>query len=325
MFKKFSILFIIFSLFVPQKASATDASSPYLPEIQSLAWSGLSYFDGDGSKSGASQTRIDLTVRVHRNSITRIGITWTSGDNSYKPGPLEPPCSTQLDLLAGERAPGLDSPILNLVSREKDGDWFIEKYQVVAATYLFTFPLCPTTFQVAYISLYDELARYLEVDSIGQLGSIWGSLPKDSPFVPCPLKAKSNPRQRDVWVNCNHKIDWSSLSFRIDRSAGLKTVMPEVVNYAAELSELRSEFRNLNSTASGLSSKVTALEAESIQIKGQLSAAASEKSQLQSQIDKLSQENSKLNEQVTAFLNQGLSLQKRLAKICKTRPKPKGC
>lgn len=339
MVRKVFIVFVILIILMPQQATATDSSSPFLPEIQSLTWSGLTYLNGDGSKSGASQTRFDLTVRVHRNSITRLEVTWTSFNSSYKPGPLDPPCSGQISLLAGDSEPGLDSPLLNLVSRAKDGEWFVEKYEVIARTYQFTYPLCPTEFQVAEISLFDELARYVSVNSVSQRGSLWEMLPADSPSIPCTLMTKKAQRERNSWANCNHKVDWNNLSFKIDNSSRIRASMPEVVNYVSELIELKSEFKTLKTFASDLSSKVASSEAELNQIKVQLSTSLSEKVQLRIQVDKLVKDNSiqgielsnlaienlKLKEQASTLSSQNAFLQKRLAMICKARPKPRGC
>ncbi len=343
-------------------SAAPDFTSPYLPEIKSISWSGLNFNKGDGSLDGSGRTQIDLSARIHRNSLTYIEVSFANSV-VYKPTPLEADCQNSIGYSVGDWTRSVDARPLNLSSRIADGDRYTERYIVEAATNGVVRPLCPGEYSLSSVRIHDAAGRDLQIrlggwyqaNAIHQSSYFWGKMEETSSLLPCKVIGKGlNTFNPELWLElCNHSVSSKSIQFTVKASERKSLALPETVDYISKLTQLQNQTSTLNAEKSLLQSQVTSLTSDKTALQSQVTSLTSEKSTLQTQIasltadkvnlqnqinsltsdkstiqvqlNNISSEKSALQNQISSLTNEKTSLQKRLAAICKSKPKPKGC
>ena len=294
--------------------AAPDFTSPYLPEIKSISWSGLSFNNGDGSVDGSARTQFDITARIHRNPQTYIDVYFTNSI-VYVPTALEPMCQNSINLRAGDPFGRLDAPPLNLASRVADGDRYTERYIVQASTNGLVRPLCPGEYSLSSIGIYDNAARYLTIRLGGwfndgrssQYSSFWDQLGANSSLLPCKVLSQNGS---NVSLElCNQTVSTKTIQFSVKASERKSLALPETVDYVSKLAQSQSQISALSAEKTSLQSQVNSLTSDKTSLQNQVNSLTTDKTSLQSQVSLLTSEKSTLQTQLAAGSNDKSNLQ----------------
>ena len=347
--KKISAFLLVISLSfgfgiigaIPSHAEP-DYTSTYLPELKafnakvSTVIRKETAFGKDFSFE-SKEFLFDLTVRVHRNTLSGVNIML---QGPPKPtGSLAAPCETFAgDIFSGSLKygstyssasawPQLDG----LQSRVADGDFFIEKYQFKgfmeyawASNRSEGMGYCEGNYKLARIDLWDMAKRSISIylpgssaaqvfckDSVNscengfQLADFWKS--NNLSTNPCPILRSSDYESAAWYQNC-FKGDWKSLDYTISKTNTPSTGKLEVFDYKALYQEaLKAKDEN--------SIKVTSLTADKTALQGQLTSLTADNTSLQNQVTSLTKEKSSLQSQVTTLTSDKTSLQGQVASL----------
>jgi predicted nuclease with TOPRIM domain len=274
-------------------SAAPDFTSPYLPEIKSISWSGLNFNKGDGSIDGSGKTQFDVSARIHRNSLTYIEVYFANNVN-YKPTALEADCQNYIGLSVGDWTKSLDARPLNLSSRVSDGDRYTERYIVEAATNGVVRPLCPGEYSLSSIKVYDAAGRDLQIrlggwfndNLLNQTADFWDKLGKTSSLLPCRVSGQG-PRNL-LLEFCNHTVSAKTIQFSVKASERKSLALPETVDYISKLAQSQNQIAVLTSDKASLQSQVTSLTSDKASLQSQVTSLTREKSTLQTQLTSLS-------------------------------------
>jgi len=104
--------------------------------------------------------------------------------------------------------------------------------------------------------------------------------------------------------------------------SGLQT---QITTLGADIIALQNQVTTLTSDKSTLSGQITKLTSEKLALQGQLSASNTEKATLSGQVSTLTTANSALTSNAADLTGKLSAANKKIASICKAKPKPKGC
>ena len=152
---------------------------------------------------------------------------------------------------------------------------------------------------------------------------------------------------------CTHNINWSDLKMIFGPGQEKSASQIQIIDYQAMNATLQNQITTLNSEKSSLQSQVLTLSAEKLTLQNQVAALSTDKSDLSGKIALLTLDKSSLQSQVNALNDERSSLlgqvatlsstnnaltiknanavsalssaNKKIATICKAKPKPKGC
>ena len=336
---------------IPSNA-APDYTSTYLPEITSFKATVATVARtekafGNDFTFESKEFIFDLTVRVHRNTISGLSIIM---QGPAKPtSSLAAPCETfEGSIFSGALRFGSDyqsasswPQLLGLQSRVQDGNFYIEKYQI-KGDMDWTFAedrnegmgFCEGSYSLAGIDIWDmakrKIALYLPESATAknycvlspssclsgiQMADFWktNNLNTNS----CPIIRGFDYSNDVVYKNC-FIGDWSSLNFSISKTNVLTVGKLEIIDYKSLLEsslkdkvDLAAQAKSLTADKTTLQGQVASLTADKTSFQNQLTTLASKETALQNQIASL-----------TANLN---STNIKIKKVCSVKPKPKGC
>jgi hypothetical protein len=324
--KKILALILVMQLLLPgvllkeTATAAPDFTSPYLPEIKSISWSGLSFNNGDGSVDGSARTQFDITARIHRNPQTYIDVYFTNSI-VYVPTALEPMCQNYINLRAGDPFGRLDAPPLNLASRVADGDRYTERYIVQASTNGLVRPLCPGEYSLSSIGIYDNAARYLTIRLGGwfndgrssQYSSFWDQLGANSSLLPCKVLSQNGS---NVSLElCNQTVSSKMIQFSIKVSERKSLALPETIDYVSKLAQSQNQISILTADKTSLQSQVTSLTADKTSLQSQVNSLKADNTSVQSQVKSLTTDKTSLQSQVSLLTSEKSTLQTQLATV----------
>jgi hypothetical protein len=162
-----SLATLSISISSPNKVSAADYTSPYLPELKSLTINSVDESQNWFTGPGMSAT---VVVRVHRNAVRGVILSF---GNSSASNPLAPPCRQNISFASS-------SP--TIISSVIDGDWRIETLNlemVIGRT------ACAGRFDLMQIDIFDVTDRQLQIGPVYQTSMFWNALGEASPYLPC--------------------------------------------------------------------------------------------------------------------------------------------
>lgn len=176
----------------------------------------------DGGYTYPLVAKVELTVRVHSNTLTGFRISLRNKNEV----PLATPCQSlnnvkisigNSDYQGGE---GNLQPLVGLISKSSDKDWMVEKYkfEIQVPSNSFLKP-CVGTYEPEVIHLRDIASHHKSIlinygtpvpfyESLGRFDSDWRKLPL--PENSCPLTTSSE--FRSMPTACVEKISPSALS-----------------------------------------------------------------------------------------------------------------
>lgn len=305
-------------------ARAVDYMSTRLPQLQALAVStpALSDTSGNSVTLEAASTDViveavvELSVRIHRNSLTSITILM-SQPTPYPLSPFEAKCRSSFEL----NATNTDR---NLQTRASDGDWFIERYALSATTYSYGPKPCPGEWRVKRVKLGDSAGRVVTIVYEGgaaypdgfQTSDFWRALGESSPEIPCSVAVPktSGPSPSPDFADrtlCDQLPLASTTGFRINLSGGPAAAVPPIVDYPAQVEELTGRLKAAETGLANANLQLT-------DANNQLQAA-------RAQVKTLTEESSALDSRARSA-QAALSLANaKLKRVCATKPRPKGC
>jgi hypothetical protein len=355
--KKISAFLLVISLSfgfgiigaIPSHAEP-DYTSTYLPELKafnakvSTVIRKETAFGKDFSFE-SKEFLFDLTVRVHRNTLSGVNIML---QGPPKPaGSLAAPCETfSGDVFSGSLKygstfssasawPQLDG----LQSRVADGDFYIETYQFKGSMeYAWAsnrsegMGYCEGNYKLARIDLWDmakrSIAIYLPGSSVAQ------GFCKDSVNTcengiqstnfwkinklntnPCPIFKNTDYDFDAYYQNC-FKGDWKSVDYTISKSNTPSVGKLAVFDYKALYEEALkakdeslSKIDLLTADKTSLQGQVTSLTADKTSLQAQITSLTADKTAFQNQVGSLTKEKTSLQSQVTTLTSDKTSLQ----------------
>ena len=114
----------------------------------------------------------------------------------------------------------------------------------------------------------------------------------------------------------------SQITTLSSEKSGLQT---QITTLGAEKIALQNQVTTLTTEKSTLSAQITKLTAEKVALQGQLNTSNSEKVTLSGQVSTLTAANSVLTSNGADLTGKLTAANKKIASICKAKPKPKGC
>jgi regulator of replication initiation timing len=316
----YAVLFFLMIAPIQTVNAAPDFTSPYLPEIKSISWSGLNFRYGDGSLDASSKTQFDVSARIHRNSLTYFSASFANSVN-YKPTALEPNCVNTIRLRAGDPFGSLNAPSLNLSSRVVDGDRYTERY-VIEAEGAANGPLCPGEYSLSFIEIYDTAGRNLNIrlgswynsGRLDQSSLFWGKMGETNSLLPCKVIGKGlNPLNPELWLElCNQSLSSKTIQFTVKATERKSLALPETVDYISKLAQSQNQISILSTDKTSLQSQVTSLTADKTSLQSQVTSLTLDRTSLQSRVTSLTSDKSTLQTQVAAVTNDKVNLQSQI-------------
>jgi hypothetical protein len=345
---------VLFSLTaaVPSNA-APDYTSTYLPEIISFKSTVATVARtekafGNDFMFESKEFIFDLTVRVHRNTISGLSIIM---QGPAKPtSSLAAPCETfEGSIFSGALRYGSDyqsasswAQLSGLQSRVQDGDFYIEKYQI-KGDMDWTFAddrnegmgFCAGSYSLAEIDVWDiakrKIALYLPGSATAkyycvlspssclsgvQITDFWKT--NNLNTNPCPIIRGFDYNNDVFYKNC-FSGDWSSLNFSISKTNVPTVGKLEIIDYKSLLEsslkvnvDLAAQVKSLTADKTSLQSQLTTLAADKSTLQGQVASLTADKSTLQNQLITLTADKSTLQGQVASLTADKSTLQNQL-------------
>lgn len=322
---------------IAPSAVAVDYASPYLPEISTFRVNALAV------SGGRLSAQVSLKVKIHRNSVAWFRFTWAKVGGSVSA--FEPVCTTTREFILTSAAASSSNPDLVLVSRQANADWFDETFATIAATMgRDQNPLCAGQYSLRELEIVDAAVRHLRIYNLSPAPfqvnysytaapALWASLGENSPYLPCESLDPRDPTRRSV---CNQAIDFASFDFLVPTGGGTAAPLPPLVDV---LADAKAEQNRLSNLVTGLQTQLKTAQDATAEAQAASKALAAERADLQSQLKSLQDSVAALQAQFKSAQDAASTAQvqakavqaalvkanARIAKICGSRPKPKGC
>ena len=337
---------------IPTNA-APDYTSTYLPEIISFKTTVATVIRtekafGKDFTFESKEFIFDLTVKVHRNTLSGISIIMR--------GPAKPestlvaPCETfEGSISSGALRYGSDyqsadswTQLNGLQSREQAGDFYIEKYQFKGGMD-FTFAddrsegmgFCEGTYALSQIDLWDMAKRKISINlpgsSTAQVYCNSAAITCESGVVITDFWKKNNLTTNScievgslgyfndvAYRNC-FKGEWKSLDFTISKSNTPTLGKLEVFDYKSlydlslkDKAELAALNKSLTTDKTALQGQVASLTADKTALQGQVTSLTADKSSLQAQLNSFEAQFKLLSESASSTQSQISQLNSKL-------------